>query len=89
MTATGYWWLALLMGLVVAVVLVVLLHTLLKQVWRIERAADEVWLSGKQVATNTAHTWVLGATVGNVKLLSEEIAEHRRTLGPMSGGGSA
>jgi hypothetical protein len=81
MTSTGYWWVALLLGLVVAVVAVVLLHTLLREVWRVERAAEEVWQAGKQVAGNTAKTWVLQSAVQQLDRLGDEVAEHRRILG--------
>jgi hypothetical protein len=81
MSTHAYWWLALALGLVVAVVAVVLLHTLLRQVWRVERAAGEVWQAGKQVAGNTANLWVLGATVQELDLLAEEAQQHRSLFG--------
>jgi hypothetical protein len=77
MTSTGYWWLALLLGLVVALVAVALLHLLLRQVWRVERAAGEVWQAGKQVAANTANTWVLAEAAHQLDLLAAEAGEHR------------
>lgn len=89
MTSTGYWWLALLLGLVVAVVAVVLLHTLLRQVLRIEHAAGEVWLAGRQVAANTANTWVLSETVHQLDLLTDEAGEHKKLLDGASGGGTS
>ena len=86
MSATAYWWLALALGLVVAVVAVVLLHTLLRQVWRVEHAAGQVWQAGKQVAGNTANLWVLGATVDELDLLAEETQRHRALFGGDVGG---
>jgi hypothetical protein len=88
MSPSAYWWLALALGLVVAVVAVVLLHTLLRQVWRVERAAGEVWQAGKQVAGNTANLWVLGATVDELDLLAEEAERHRALLRGDTGGES-
>jgi hypothetical protein len=81
MSTTGYWWLALLLGLVVALVATALLHILLKQVWRVERAAEDVWHTGKQVAGNTAKTWLLGTAVQELDRLGDEVDEHRRLLG--------
>ncbi len=81
MTSTGYWWLALLLGLVVAVVAVVLLHALLRQVWRVEAAAEQVWQAGKQVASNTANTWILDESVHQLDLLTDEAMEHKALLG--------
>lgn len=59
MSTEAYWWTTLAAGLVVAVVAVVLLHLLLRQVQRVERASVEVWTTGKRVAGNTATTWML------------------------------
>lgn len=85
MTTTGYWWLALGLGLVVALVAVALLHVLLRQVWRVERAAEEVWQVGKQVAGNTAKTWILQSTVQELDRLTDEVAAHRAMLGGEAG----
>lgn len=72
MSSEGYWWLALALGLVVAVVAIALLQVLLLQVRRVERAADEVWLAGKQVAGHTANTWTLNEVVLELDLLTDE-----------------
>jgi hypothetical protein len=82
----AYWWIALAVGLVVAVVAVALLHTLLGQVLRVERAAADVWLNGKQVAGNTANTWVLTEAVRELDLLAEEAGEHHALLNDGAGG---
>jgi len=90
MSATGYWWLALGLGLVVAVVAVILLHLLLRQVKRVERAAEKVWSAGKQVAANTATTWLLDATADRLDSLIEEAGRHQQLLSngsvPQGGG---
>ncbi|SDY56931.1 hypothetical protein SAMN05661080_03897 [Modestobacter sp. DSM 44400] len=82
MNDQGYWFLALGLGLVVAVVVVVLLEMLLRQVHRIERGAGGVWRAGKQVAGNTATTWLLGETSDRLDDLIEEAGRHAELLTP-------
>lgn len=84
MSTDGYWFLALGLGLVVAVVAVVLLETFLREVHRIERGASLVWTAGKQVAGNTATTWLLGETSERLGKLTEEALLHARLLTPAS-----
>lgn len=76
MSTNAVWWMTLALGLVVALVAVVLLHTFLRQVHRIERGSDAIWEAGKQVARNTATTWMLQQT--NVRLddLTTEALRH-------------
>jgi len=76
----GYWSLALALGLVVAVVAVVLLETFLRQVYRIERGAGLVWTAGKQVARNTATTWLLPETSARLDELIDEAGRHEQLL---------
>ena len=80
MSDTGYWFLALGLGLVVAAVAVVLLQTFLNQVWRIEKGAGAVWAAGKEVAGNTATTWLLGTTSQKLDLLTAEAGRHAALL---------
>lgn len=80
MSATGYWFIALALGLVVALVAVALLQTFLNQVWRIERGAGLVWQTGKQVASNTSTTWLLPATSERLDLLIAEAGRHEQFL---------
>lgn len=82
MSDHGYWFLALALGLVVAVVVVVLLETFLRDVHRIERSAGLVWTAGKQVAGNTATTWLLGETSQRLDLLTQEAGRHVELLSP-------
>lgn len=82
MSDHGYWFLALVLGLVVAVVAVVLLERFLHQVHRIEHGAGLVWTAGKQVAGNTATTWLLGTTSDRLTLLTEEAGRHVQLLSP-------
>lgn len=82
MSDETYWIIALALGLVVAVVAVVLLEVFLRQVHRIERGAEAVWVAGKQVARNTATTWLLPETSNRLDLLTEEAMEHVELLTP-------
>ena len=82
MSDEGYWALALGLGLVVAVVAVVLLEVLLREVHRIERGAGAVWQAGKELAGNTATTWMLPATSERLDGLTEEAMRHAELLGP-------
>ncbi len=82
MTTTGYWWVALSLGLVVAVVAVALLQIFLLQVKRIERGAEQVWQAGKQVASNTSATWLLAETSQRLDLLIDEAGRHEALLRP-------
>ena len=82
MSGETAWSLALLLGLVVAVVAVVLLETFLRQVHRIEAGAGAVWVAGKQVARNTATTWLLPQTSDRLDLLIDEAGRHVELLSP-------
>lgn len=80
MSDEAYWWVALALGLVVAVVAVVLLEVFLRQVHRIERGAGLVWKAGKQVARNTATTWLLPETSSRLDELVDEAGRHGQLL---------
>ncbi len=80
MTDNGYWFLALGLGLVAAAAAVVLLQLFLIQVWRIEKGAEQVWQAGKEVARNTATTWMLNTTADRVSVLAEEAGKHEQLL---------
>ncbi len=82
MSTNDYWFLALGLGLVVAVVAVVLLEIFLRQVHRIERGAGLIWTAGKQVAGNTATTWLLGETSQRLAILTDEAGLHAQLLTP-------
>jgi len=79
------WAVALVLGLVVAVVAVVLLEVFLREVHRVERGAGLVWTAGKQVARNTATTWLLAETSQRLTLLTDEAGRHAELLGAPSG----
>ncbi len=82
MSDNGYWALALGLGLVVAIVAVVLLEIFLREVHRIERGAGLVWTAGKQVARNTATTWLLPKTSDRLTMLTDEAMRHVALLTP-------
>ncbi len=80
MSDTAYWFLALGLGLVAAAAAVVLLQMFLIQVWRIEKGAEQVWQAGKEVARNTATTWMLTTTAQRVDALADEAGKHAQLL---------
>lgn len=80
MSDQAYWWIALGLGLVVAVVAVVLLQLFLQQVHRIERDAGKVWQAGKEVAGNTASTWLLDETSSRLNEIIDEAGRHGQLL---------
>lgn len=75
-----WWWTALAVGLVVAIVVVVLLQRLLDRVHQIEEGAAQVWRKGKDVARNTATTWMLGATADTLEAVRDEAGRHAALL---------
>lgn len=76
----GWWWAALGVGLVVAVVVVLLLHRLLVVVRQIEDGAQAVWATGKELAGNTATTWMLDSTGATLEELRDELGRHAALL---------
>lgn len=88
MSTNTYWAITLGLGLVVIVVAVVLLQLFLNQVHRIERGAGAVWEAGKQVARNTATTWMLAKTSGRLNRLTTEALRHDEFLRSASKNGS-
>jgi hypothetical protein len=76
MSTNATWWLTLGLGLAVAVIAVVLLQLFYRQVRRIERESEAMWGAGKQVARNTATTWMLHQTTVRLDGLTEEALRH-------------
>lgn len=87
MSDNAYWTIALVLGLIVAVVVVALLETFLREVHRIEKGAGLVWTAGKQVARNTATTWLLPETSHRLTLLTDEAMLHVALLSPKPASG--
>ncbi len=80
MSETALWWLALGGGLVVIIVAVVLLEIFTQQVKRIDDVVVRIWHVGKQVAGNTATTWMLDETSDRLDLLEKEVQRHQQLL---------
>lgn len=80
MSTHALWWLTLGLGLVVAVVAVILLQLFYRQVRRIEAGSEAIWEMGKQVARNTATTWMLHQTTVRLDGLTEEALRHDALL---------
>ena len=88
MSTEAMWWLTLGIGLVIALVAVALLHTFYLQVRRIEAGSEAIWEAGKQVARNTATTWMLHQTTVRLDGLTEEALKHNAFLDQVSGASS-
>lgn len=88
MSTEAAWWLTLALGLAVALVAVVLLHTFYRQVRRIEAGTDAIWETGKQVARNTATTWMLHQTTVRLDGLTDEALRHDALLDAALAGGA-
>lgn len=56
------WWLTLAIAAVVIVVVAVLLVAILAAANRVDRHAAEIWMAGKDIATNTIQIWQLQKT---------------------------
>lgn len=74
------WWVALGLGLVVAVVVVFLLHTLLREVRRIDTNVKTLWSTATMVARNTATTWLLNDTAEGLEAIKAEALRHDELL---------
>lgn len=85
MSTEAMWWLTLGLGLVVALVAVVLLQLFYNQVRRIEAGSEAIWEAGKQVARNTATTWMLHQTTVRLDALTAEALEHNAFLDIVGG----
>ncbi|MGZ4381811.1 MAG: hypothetical protein ACXVZ2_14445 [Gaiellaceae bacterium] len=72
MSSTTYWEIALLIGLVAALVVAVLLGLLITAVRRIERSVDGLLDTAGKVAANTANIPQLEATAPVLALIVEE-----------------
>lgn len=76
MSTNALWWMTLGLGLVVSIVAVILLHTFLLQLRRIDSGSAAIWEAGKQVARNTATSWMLHQTTVRLDGLTEEALRH-------------
>ncbi len=71
------WWITLVVGLIVAVVVWVLLERLRRSVVEVDRDVSDVWTMGKRVAQNTSTTYLLQTTKARGVDLAEELEQHR------------
>ena len=88
MSTNTLWGITLGLGLVVSLAAVVLLQLFLNQVHRVERGAHAIWETGKQVARNTATTWMLGQTTARLDALTQEALRHDEFLRGATANGS-
>ena len=72
MSSHGYWWFALGIGLVAALVVAYLLSVLVRTVISIERSVDGLLVVATQVAGNTANIPQLEATAPVLGLIVQE-----------------
>lgn len=70
------WWVALGVGLVVALVVWALLEILRRTVLEIDTGVTAVWTMGKRVAQNTQTTYLLQTTKSRGVDLLEELGHH-------------
>ena len=71
------WWLALVVGLVVWLVVFGMLEWLRRTVNGIDTAVMSIWTMGKRVAQNTQMSHVLFTTAARANTLHEELERHR------------
>jgi len=79
------WWVTLVVGLVVCLVVWFLLERLRRSVTQVDRNVSEVWTMGKRVAQNTSTTYLLSTTKDRGVELVEELQHHAAA---QSGGSS-
>ncbi len=72
------WWITLAVGLVVALIVWALLHTLHRAVTEVDAGVSELWRSGQGVAQNTQTSHLLAGTVAGGTALVQELEHHRQ-----------
>jgi len=75
------WWITLVVGLVVVLVVWALLEVHRRTVNEVERSVNDVWTMGKRVAQNTATSHLLETTKARGGELLEELEQHRAPTG--------
>lgn len=86
MSTHALWWMTLALGLVVSIVAVILLHAFLLKLRRIDSGSAAIWQAGKQVARNTATSWMLHQTTVRLDGLTEEALRHDAFLNDVLAG---
>lgn len=77
MTVQSFWYLVLVIGLVVVLLVAAMLITIIVSVRRIDRTALDIWTVGKQIAANTTVLWQLtktNETAAAIKSVALQIA---------------
>lgn len=80
MSTDTLWWTTLAIGLLIAVAVIALLHLLLEAVRRVDENVSGVWTMARQLAANTATTWMLGQTPHIAAEIKEEALRHDALL---------
>lgn len=74
------WYLTLLAGLAVALVVTLLLERLRRAVAEVEETVERLWTSGKHLAQNTQAAHLLSTTVTRTADLADEVESQRRAV---------
>jgi hypothetical protein len=75
------WWLTLIVAAIVIVVVAILLIAIVVAANRIDRHASDIWLAGKDIATNTIQIWQLQKT----NAAAEQILETAQAIAAGAG----
>ncbi len=76
-TVAQFWWLVLALALVIVLVVAALLIWIILSLRRVEKAAADIWIAGKQIAANTVQLWQLGTTnrvASQILVVAKDIA---------------
>lgn len=74
------WWITLGVGLVLALAVVLLLQSLLREVEALTESVDELWRTAGTVAINTDKIGLISAVAGSVEGLRDEALKHDALL---------
>ncbi|PZS35575.1 MAG: hypothetical protein DLM59_02685 [Pseudonocardiales bacterium] len=80
------WWITLAIGLILAVAVVLLLQSLIKEVESLRDAVDRLWNTAGTVARNTGQSWMIGAAADSVIDLRDEALRHDALLASVLAG---
>lgn len=83
-----FWWIALGMGVVVAIAVIVLLSLLVSFVHDIDENLKDAWDTATRLAQNTSTTWMLHETDRRAKDLLAEVQRHAAFLDSKLGVGA-
>lgn len=86
LSGTGFWWLALGIGLAAALVVAALLAVLIQAVASIERSVGGLFSAAVKVAANTVHIPKLGATAPVLSQIVDEAVVQDGYMNALSDG---